>query len=271
MRAALLSGAALVVLAVPAHAQDTGKHDLCAERPGLTVNECTIETGHGQIETSLADWTLEKRDGERTDTLLAGDTLLRVGIADETEVRLGWTAFGHVRDRQDGMVDTTNSVGDVTIGLKRNIVDAQKHGDIGLSLAVIPFATLPIGREPVGDGTWSAGARVPMGYRISKTFKFELTPLVEAAADDDGRGRHLLYSAAFGAKYDLTKKINVTAEVEGMRDDDPDRDVRGTQALAALSLAVQPNDRSQIDFSAVAGLDRAAPDIELSVGVVRWF
>lgn len=271
MRAALCLGAMLALSAMPGRAQDTDKHQLCAERPGLTTNECTIEPGHDQFEIALADWTLEKRAGERTDTLLAGDTLLRVGIAEETEIRLGWTAYGHVRDRQDGMVDRTSGPGDVTIGLKRNLVDARKHGDIGLSVAVIPFTTLPVGREPIGDGTWSAGAEVPFGYRVSKTLKFELTPIVEAAADDDGRGRHLLYSAALGAKVDVTKTVNVTAEVEGLRDDDPDRAVRGTQALGALSLAVQPDDRSQIDLQTVIGLDHAAPDIALSVGVVRWF
>ncbi len=271
MRTALGVAIAITAASVPAHAQDADKHQMCAERPGLTTNECTIEPGHGQIETALADWTQETRHGDRTDTVLAGDTLLRVGIADETEIRLGWTPYGHVYERQDGMTDRTDGPGDVTIGLKRNFVDAHEHGDVGLSIAAIPFATLPVGREPIGDGTWSAGARVPVGYRISKSLKFELTPLVEAAADDDGRGRHLLYSAAFGAKVDVTEAINVTAEVEGLRGDDPDRAVRGTQALGALSLAVQPNDRSQIDVQTVVGLDRAAPDIELAVGVTGWF
>jgi hypothetical protein len=271
MRTVWGAAAALVAISAPALAQDADKHQLCAERPGITINECTIEPGHFQIETALADWTRETRGGDRTDTILAGDSLLRVGVADEFEVRLGWTPYGHVRDRQDGTIDNTNGVGDVTIGLKRNLIDAQKHGNVGLSFAVLPFATLPVGREPIGDGTWSAGAQLPIGYRVSKTLKFELTPIVEAAADEDGRGRHALYSAAVGAKVDFSEAVSLQIEAEGLRDDDPDREKRGTQALGALSIGIQPDDKSQFDVGAVVGLDRAAPDIELSVGVTRWF
>ena len=271
MKTAWCLAAVLAAIAGPALADDAGRHQLCAERPGITTNECTIEPGHVQVETALADWTLEKRHGERTDTVLAGDTLLRLGVADGFEIRLGWTPYGHARDEQDGMVDRTGGPGDVTIGLKRNVVDARKHGETGLSFAVIPFATLPVGREPIGDGTWSAGAQLPIGYRVSKTLKFELTPIVEAAADEDGRGRHALYSAAVGAKFDLSKAVNLQVEAEGLRDDDPDRERRGTQALGAVLIGVQPDDGSQLDLGAIVGLDRAAPDIKVSFGVTRWF
>ncbi len=271
MRAWYCLAILLAASSAPARADDADTHQLCSERPGLTTNECTIEPGHGQIETALADWTLEKRHGDRTDTVLAGDTLLRVGVADGFEIRLGWTPYGHVDERQDGVVDRTGGPGDVTVGLKRTIIDARQHGDVGLSLAAIPFATLPVGREPIGDGTWSAGAQVPIGYRVDKTLKFELTSTIEAAADDDGAGRHLLYGTAAGAKLNLSEAVSLEVEAEGLRDDDPDRERRGTQALGAASLSVQPGDRSQIDLGTIVGLDRAAPDLEVSFGVTRWF
>jgi hypothetical protein len=259
----------LPLLAAPAWAQE--KHQLCTERPGLTISECVIEAGHAQIETGLADWTLDKQAGSRTDTILLGDTLLRVGVGSGVELRLGWTPYGIVRDRDDGEVSHAHRTGDVLVGVKANLIDAGKHGDIGLSLAVAPFATLPAGRTPVGAGDWGAGAEVPIGYRLSKTLKFELTPRVEAAVDEDGSGRHLAYGAAAGAKIDLVEAVSLQVEGQVKRDDDPDPQERGTEALAALSLAVQPNDRTQFDVGGNAGLNRHAPDVELYAGITRWF
>jgi hypothetical protein len=260
---------ALLGFGAPALAED--KHQLCSERPGLTTNECVIEAGHVQLETGLADWTLERQAGGRTDTLLIGDTLVRIGVGGDLELRVGWTPFGYVRDREGGAIDRYRRAGDVTIGLKRNLIDAQKHGDIGLSLAVIPFATLPVGRAPVGAGDWSTGLQLPVGYRISKTFKLEFTPIVNAAVDKDGSGRHLQYSGALGGKLDITDAISAQAEIELLRDDDPDEQERGTQKIAGISVGLQPDDRTQFDLGTNIGLDRRAPDIEIAAGVTRYF
>jgi opacity protein-like surface antigen len=260
---------AALIWAGAAQAQD--KHDLCAERPGLTTNECVIEAGHVQLETGLTDWTLDRQQGDRTDTILFGDSLVRVGVGNGLELRLGWTPFGHVRERQDGDVAVDHGIGDVTVGLKQNLIDAAKNGDRGLSLAFLPFATLPAGREPIGAGDWSAGAQMPIGYRFSKALKLEFTPLVEAAVDKDGSGRHLLYSGAAGLKFDLTEKVSLQSEIEVERDDDPDRQERGTQELAGFSVGMQPNDHSQIDLGTTVGLNRKAPDIELYAGFTRYF
>lgn len=267
----LLAALGLAMLGATAALADDDKHDLCAERPGLTVNECVIEPGHVQLETGLVDWTLERDHGDRTDTILYGDTLARIGVAEKWELRIGWTPYGTVRDSEDGSVDRYHRVGDVTVGLKRNLIDAKDHGDVGLSLAAIPFATLPVGRMPVGAGTWSAGADLPVGYRIDKALKFELTPTIEAAADKDGSGRHLLYSVAFGPKFSLSEKVSLQAEVEMIHDEDPDPDQRGTQAIGGLSLGVQPDDKSQLDLGTNIGLDRKAPDVEVYAGVTRYF
>ena len=271
MQLSRIFAVAMLTLWGSAALADDDKHDLCAERPGLTTNECVIEPGHVQLETGLVDWTLERDHGDRTDTILYGDTIARIGVADKWEVRIGWTPYGTVRDSEDGSTDSMHRVGDVTIGLKRNLIDAKDSGNVGLSLAVIPFATLPVGRMPVGDGTWSAGAELPVGYRIDKLLKFELTPEIEAAPDKDGHGRHLLASLAFGPKFSLSEAVSLQTEIELIRDDDPDPQQRGLQAIGGLSLGVQPDDKTQLDLGSNIGLDRKAPDVEVYAGVTRYF
>ena len=156
--------------------------------------------------------------------------------------------------------------GDVTLGLKQNLV--QPDGS-GFSVALLPYGTIPVGREPVGAGDWGAGLLVPVSYEVSKGVKLALTPEIDAAVDEDGNGRHLAYGTAAGVSDELSKRISVTAELEALRDRDPSG--HQTQELAGLSLAWQPQDTTQLDIGSNIGLNHAAPGVELYVGVSRKF
>jgi hypothetical protein len=74
---------------VVATAQNSNADRLCSERPGLTTSACITAPGRLQAETGLGNWTLERRDGERVDTVLIADTLIRYGVGGKTELRLG--------------------------------------------------------------------------------------------------------------------------------------------------------------------------------------
>lgn len=259
--------AALLMLAAGAgdvlHPIVTVQRDFCPERPGLNTPACTIAPGRFQIETSLADWTIDRQGADRTDTVLAADTLVRIGIADAVEARIGWTPFAHRYERGGG---TADGVGDVTLGLKANL--RHPAGD-GLSIAVLPYVTLPVGRSPIGAGDWGGGVLLPVTYELSDAVQLEGTGEVDAAVDENGDGRHLAYSATAGVGVDLTDALTLTGEAQVERDDDPAGHT--TQALAALSLAVKAGDHLQFDLSGIAGLNRASPDVELQGGVAVRF
>lgn len=255
-----------ILIAAPAAAERL--RDLCPDRPGLNTPPCTVDPGHVLIEVGLADWTLDRQRDVRTDTILGGDVDVRVGLGDRTEVRIGWTPYGHVRtrDRTSGAVDRRARVGDVTLGLKRNLANPDGSG---VSLALLPYATLPVGRAPVGAGDWGGGLVVPVSYEVGERIKLELTPEVDAAVDEDGGGRHLAYGSAIGISDDLTDTLNLTAELQALHDRDPAG--HRTQELLGLSLAWQPRDGLQFDAGTALGLDHAAPDVELYVGLSRRF
>jgi len=158
----------VVCIAAAADAQDSNADRLCSERPGLTTSACITAPGRLQTETALLDWTLERSNGERIDTVLLGDTLLRYGIGGKTELRLGWTPYGTQRDRDtDGSVMRAHRVGDASIGVKTSIV--ERKGDTGLAMSGIATALLPVGRRPIGAGDWGATFELPVTYRTSKT------------------------------------------------------------------------------------------------------
>lgn len=256
---------AALLIAAPAAAQDKPR-DYCPARPGLGSPACTIDPGRVSVETSLADWTLDKQPGDRTDTILFGDTLVRIGLTDVIEAQLGWTPVGLVRERSGGAVSRATRVGDATLGLKANLANPDGSG---LSVAVQPFVTLPLGRSPVGAGDWGAGVVLPVTYDLSKTVNVQVVPEVDAAVDADGRGRHLAASAVVGVGVQLSDKLTVEVEGQALRDDDPAG--KTWQDSAAVSFAYKASDDLQFDVGGIAGLNRAAADIELLAGISRRF
>ncbi|MBE2991186.1 transporter [Sphingomonas sp. CFBP 13603] len=258
---ALVSIAALY--ATGAGAQE---REYCPERPGIDTPACTMAPGKISVETAIADWTRDDQPGSREDNILFGDTLVRVGVSDTIEARVGWTPFGHDRMRDDTGVDTVNGIGDVSLGLKANLHDPDGSG---FSVAVLPFVTLPVGRSSIGAGDWGAGFLVPVTYELSDTLSLDLTPEIDAAVDQDGNGRHLAYSAAAGLAYKLNKDFTLTGEMQALRDDDPEE--HATQTVAALSLAWAASDDLQFDVLGAAGLNDHTPDARVYAGISRRF
>lgn len=242
------------------------ERDYCPARPGLGTPACTIPPGRVSIETGLADWTLEDGLGERSDTVLLGDTLVRAGLTDRVEFQVGWTPYGQVRTRDatTGVVANARGVGDVMLGLGVNLANPDGSG---FAVAVEPFVTLPTGGAAIGAGDWGAGVVVPMSYDLGRSFSLQLTSEVDAAVDGDRRGRHLAYGAILGLGFPLGDTLSATIEGQAMRDDDPAGAT--TQGYASLSFGWTPSDDWQFDIGGVAGLNGDSADVELYLGVSR--
>lgn len=253
----------LCALAVPAWAQE---RDYCPARPGLGTPACTIAPGRVSIETGLVDWQRDDTADARSDAIVIGDTLVRIGLTDTIEAQVGWTPFGRLRarDKATGAVSTFSRVGDAYLGVAANLANPDGSG---YSIAVLPFVTVPVGRAPVGAGDWGAGLVVPMSYDLSDTLNLQFTGEADAATDGDGDGRHFAYSGTLGLGFPLSDAIGATIEVQGLRDQDPDG--RSTQWLGALSVGWMPSADVQIDVGANIGLNPDAADAQVYFGISR--
>jgi hypothetical protein len=260
--------AALALSVFTAPAAWAQERDYCPARPGLGTPACTIAPGRVSLETGIADWQRDDTPGERSDTIVIGDTLLRMGVSDTVEVQLGWTPFGHVRvrDKASGAVAKASSVGDVLVGLKANLANPDGSG---LSIAVQPYAVLPVGGAALGAGDWSAGVVVPVSYDLNDVFNIQFSPEIDAATDGDGRGRHFAYSGTWGLGVSLGDTLGVTAEFQAARDQDPAG--HSTALLAGLSAAWMRSDDLQLDIGANLGLNDNAPDVQVYFGFSRRF
>lgn len=261
-----LIAASLIAMPVTAQAQDT--RELCPSRPGLGTPACIVDVGQLLAEAGIASFEREDDGAVRTDTLIAADALVRFGIDGASEVQIGWTAFGRVRERDPitGDVATQSGLGDISLAYKRSLANPDGSG---WSIAVQPFATLPVGGAAIGAGDWGAGLLVPVTGDLGGGVSFELTPRVDAAVDEDRDGRHLAFGSVIGVELALTEAVSLTLEGSALRDDDPDG--RRTAVLGAAALAWQPGDDVQIDAGGAVGLNRDSPDFQLYLGVSRRF
>ena len=260
--------ALLLVAGAATTAQADDLRQFCPDRPGLDTPPCTIDPGHVTVEMGGLDWTEEKDPDTRTDTLVAGDLLVRLGLSNALEAKIGWTPYGHVRerDRATGAITRSSGTGDVSVSLQQNLSNPDGQG---FSVAVAPYATLPTGGKAIGAGDWGAGVLVPISYGITDKVSLTATPEIDAAVDQDRNGRHFAYGSVVGINYQFTTRFTSALELQATRDDDPEG--HSTETLASLSVAYQPENGLQFDVGAVKGLNDDSPDIELYFGVARRF
>ncbi|WP_443478797.1 transporter [Novosphingobium aerophilum] len=266
-RGVMLTAALLGSTLMPAAAR-ADEPDYCPDRPGIGTPACTLEPGRASVEIGMGDWTLDKDRQERQDVFEAAELLVRYGVARHAEIQVGWTAFGwsRTRDRMTGDVEHRSGSGDATFALRRNLLNPDGSG---LSIAVMPYISLPVGRQPIGDGDWAAGARVPLSYELSDKWSLVTTSQFDAAVDEDGDGRHFAFDEVVGASLKIGEALSATAEYEVTADHDPQG--HSVAHVSGLSLGWQPTKDLQIDAGANAGLDQDAPDLELYFGLSRRF
>lgn len=254
------------LIATPAAAQEA--RELCPDRPGLGTPACTVAPGTVVGELGLADWTRETSAGAQIDSVVAGDALVRFGLTERLEGQIGWTALGHVRERDmaSGTRTRRSDIGDVTVAVRRNLKNPDGSG---FSVAVMARASLPVGGAPIGAGDWGAGALLPVSFELGGGLSVDLTPQIDAAVDADGKGRHLGFGTVAGLGFALGESLSAAAEVSLYRDRDPGG--HSTQALAGLSLGWQCDDDTQLDLGANLGLNKTSPDSQLYLGIVRRF
>jgi hypothetical protein len=261
--AALLLAA--ILLAAPAAAQPKLR-DFCPDRPGLGTPPCTFDPGHGDVEIGLGDWTLDRQPASRTDTIVAGDTLVRYGLTPTLELQLAWTAFGSVRQRDASGVSRVSGTGDVRVALRRNLL----HPDgSGLSIAAMPYVGLPTGGEAIGAGTWRAGMLLPVTYQLPHGFQLDFTGRIEAEPNQIRRGRHLAYGGIFGLDMPVAKAVTGTVELSVQRSLDPAG--HSTPVVGAFSLAWLAKKSLQLDVGANKGISGGTPDWEVYAGIAQRF
>jgi hypothetical protein len=260
-RAALRAGAALLFGLVGA-SQAAADEPICADRPGKGTGTCTVPAGHWQVETGLADWTLQKGGGERDTLVVLGETTVKFGLTERSDIAVDVTPW----QRAKSGVDRASGFGDVTISYKHRLTAP----DAAVEVAVLPFVKAPTAKHSLGNGKWEGGLLIPIGYAIpGSPLGLGLTPEIDWVADADGRGHHAAMAQVAGLGWQASERLNLSAEIWGQWDWDPAGTTRQASVDGAAAYLV--GDSVQLDAGANVGLNRVTPDVEIYGGVSKRF
>jgi hypothetical protein len=253
-----LSASVAVTLASAAIADE---QPICADRPGKSTPACTVPAGHWQVETGLADWTLQNRGGERDTSFVIGETTVKYGLTGSSDLEIDVTPWQRATSRTPGFRESAGGIGDVKLIYKQQVIAGE-----AVQVTLMPFLKAPTAKHSLGNGKWEGGLLVPIDYAIGKSpFSIELTPELDWAADADGRGRHAAMVQVASLGWQATDKLNLSAEIWSQWDWDPSGTTR--QASADGSVAYLVNNNLQLDAGANFGLNRNTPDVELYGGI----
>lgn len=261
---ALGAGAAGAEPAQPANAL----RPLCPDRPAKGTAPCTVDKGHWQLELDAADLTHDFEDGASTDVWLVSP-MVKLGVADRMDVEASlapWTRVS-TRSAYGAPKQVRTGVGDLYARAKLKLSGAA---DSPNGLAVEPFVKIPTAREGVGNRAWEGGVLAPAALDLPRGWSLGLAPEADVVRDASGEGHHLAIQLPVGLGHDIGPLAG-TVELWMQDDFDPGGETR--QYSLDLAAAWQPRSHPdlQLDGGVNFGLNKAAPDLQLYVGLSRRF
>src|SRR5205814_2428093 len=109
---------AALLLCAGTAAAAADEQPICADRPGKSTPACTVPAGHWQIETGLADWSLQKAGGERDTSLAIGETTIKYGLTDRSDIEVDVTPWQRATSRGPGLRESASGIGDIEVIMK---------------------------------------------------------------------------------------------------------------------------------------------------------
>ena len=186
-------------------AQDSIEFPIITDRPDATESPNTVEPGYIQIETG-GYYTRFEQDATTLETLGYNTTLLRYGLLDRLELRLGWN---YEQNRSSATDLKTEGFSPMLAGVKINIAHEDgRRPEIGfLGHLYLPFSA-PESLRPQGT---TSDFRFAVGHTLSE--RSSLAYNFGGQWAEGQIGMAYVYTIAYG--YALNDTIGVYGELYG--------------------------------------------------------
>ncbi|MEM7084739.1 MAG: transporter [Bacteroidota bacterium] len=210
--------------------------DLITDRPDATESPNTVSVGTIQIETGGFYTSFEETiDGDKIKHEVLGynTTLLRYGILDNLELRLGWNfEEGQTTVNNVKLMDVTSGFSPLLAGVKVNIT--EEDGWLP-TIGLLGHLYLPLtaGNDYKPETT---GADLRFSFDHTLSPKSGLAYNIGAQWGDDSPEVAYVYTLVYG--YSITDRLGAYAEVYG---DLPENSSANHFWDAGLTYLVSPN------------------------------
>lgn len=225
---------------------------LVTDRPDATESSSVVAPAFMQLEIGVT--AFEDAEGEPTEEY--GGSLLRVGLVEDWELRLGW----------GGLADTgeTSGVTDGSLGFKYHIA-AENPETWKPEMALLAQTTVPFGKDAFSSDEWDPGFLFAFSHTLSDRWSLGYNLGVELATSEKANGEETtlasgLYSVALG--YGATDQLGFYIEVFG------DNGFSAEDSSTSLDGGITWlfDDDNQLDLFAGVGLDDDANDWFVGLG-----
>jgi len=234
------------------------------DRPSKTDSPFTIDAGVFQIESDVANWTLDYDRGVRTRTWIAGNTNFKLGLTNRMDLqvfpqfyvdtRTSGPAFGKPVE-QDGF-------GDTTVRLKINLL-----GNDGGKLVIgfVSSVKIPTNTGNTGNHVCEPGLGLPVNYSLLGVFTLFAQTRIDILDKPRSSNMRIQWQNPIG----LSRTIvgNLSGYVEFY-------DAVGTGPWVGTldtGLIYQVTPNFSVDVDSFFGLTRSAPDYNVFVGFGHRF
>ena len=244
---------------------------LVTDRPDFTESADAVPRGHIQLEMGYT-FTHDREGRERTRDHTAPELLLRIGLVDDFELRLGWDGYSW----QDQLFDVQRDSGfrlsvedhiqgsnDVSIGLKYKLFEqegARPH------LGVIAELSMPSGTPEFSAGDVEPAAILCWAYDLDE--RWALAGNVGVGAVRGESNRFAQATSSVSLAYALSERWGSYAEYFGIY---PNADGSDCAHSVNGGLTYLISDNLQVDLRVGAGLNEEADDFFAGAGFAwRW-
>jgi len=239
--------------------------EIATDRPDFVESSNVVGNGRFQIETSFAV-DRNKADGVK-ERGYATPTLLRYGIGDNWEVRL--ETDGRMRaittDMASGARVTDSGYGDVSLGVKWHIADAQGRSP---SMGLLAHVDLDTGSAPFRAQGNGGSLRLAAEWEFADDWSLGVMPGLAWLPNDNG-DRHLTGIFGVVVGKGLTDQLRTFVEYSDQRIARA-RD-GGTVSTIDVGVAYLLTNSVQLDTALSRGLNSRTPDWSWTVGLSMKF
>jgi len=240
---------------------------MVTDRPDFTESTLTVPRGRAQVELGYT-YIYDEEDGVRAGEHVFPESLLRVGLAKEWELRVAWlggslteSMFRETNDagRRVDVKDHDDGATDMSIGFKYHI--REQDGWIP-DMGVIGEVSIPTGTRSKTSGDVDPGAKFLWSYALTE--RLALSGNVNIAVPTSERGRFFQSAASVSLGYSWTDWMGSYVEYFGIYPND-----RGSDCAHTINggFTFPITDNLQFDVRMGVGLNEEADDLFAGSGL----
>jgi hypothetical protein len=218
--------------------------EIVTDRPDITESSIVVPKGSLQSENGLT-WTEDH--GKRM--LDVSETLLRFGVASQTELRFG------VPNYTFGFPGRTSGLADLSVGVKQQIGPLPG----GFDLAVIAAVSFPTGANRISSHGYDPFLKVPWSKELKNGWS--VGGMQSVFWYTDGARRNWTWEPTLYVERQITKPWDAFLEYGGDY-----AQYGGSKQVAHIGTAFKITPTNQVDFHLGFGMSHATPGRFFAIG-----